>query len=69
MTSPVAASNPAAVARSTPRTGSETTRAPASRATAAVPSVDPLSTTITSSGGRVWTARAARQWWSMAASL
>src|SRR5690606_34067264 len=69
MMSPVAASKPAAVARSTPRTGSWTTRAPAARATSAVSSSEPLSTTMTSSGARVCAARASRQCFSMCASF
>jgi hypothetical protein len=69
MMTPVAASNPAAVAAGIPRSGSTTTRAPPRRATSAVSSVLPLSTTIISSAGRIWTARDARQRSSIRASL
>ena len=61
MTSQVEASKPARVAQVMPRRGSSTTRAPNSAATAAESSVDPLSTTMISSAGTVWSAKAARQ--------
>ena len=52
-----------------PRVGSVTTCAPARRATSAVSSVLPLSTTMISSGSRVCTPKASRQRASMIESL
>ena len=61
MTGVRAASYPAAAAAQIPIRSSWTTVAPQLRAVAAVPSVEALSTTMTSAGNRVCRARACRQ--------